>query len=328
MVNNKNMRKRISQISRETGISTKKVLDFLFELHTGEPMENNELVQRIGVSKNALNQLKELFSFLLKPSSKSTQLDLTVIQEVQSIFKLGYKSEEILWSFLENKNYRRSIELLERLTDQRPPSERKYDQFTATIETTARRASLLSFLGDIQDKRLLFLGDDDFTSIACANLREAKEVFVVDIDERILENIRNISENNSLGIRTLKYDARQKLPKELIGKFDVIFIDPPYTSKGVGLFVSRAIELLDRDNKAARVYVCYGNSDMAKERFLAIYEVFINSGLMMRWVFDKFNRYQGAESIGSSSSLFIAEVTPKTKPIIKGDYDRPIYTNN
>ena len=328
MVNNKNIVEKISQVSRETGIPTKKVFDFLFELRSGESRENNKLVQRIGVSKNALNQLKEFLSSLLKPSSKSTQLNSAAIQEVQSIFELGYKSEESLWSFLENENYERSIELLEKLTDQRPPSERKYDQFTATIETTARRVSLLGFLGDIQDKRLLFLGDDDFTSVACANLRKAKEVVVVDIDERILKNIKNISESRGLGIKTLKYDVRQKLSKELLGKFDVIFIDPPYTPKGVELFVSRAVELLDKGNKAARVYVCYGNSDRAKERFLAIYEVFINSGLMTRWVFDKFNRYQGAYSIGSSSSLFITEVTPKTKPIIKGDYDGSIYTNN
>jgi len=299
MVNNKNIVEKIGQISRETGIPTKKVFDFLFELRSGESRENNKLVQKIGVSKNALNQLKELFSSFLLPSSKSTQLNIAAISEVQSIFGLAYNSEESLWSFLENEDYKQSIKLLEKLTDQRPSSEREYDQFTATVETTAKRVSLLSFLEDIQDKRLLFL-----------------------------KNIRNISESHSLGIKTLKYDARQKLPKELIGKFDVIFTDPPYTPKGIGLFVSRAIQLLDRDNKAARVYVCYGNSDRAKERFLAIYEVFINSGLMVRWVFDKFNRYQGAYSIGSSSSLFITEVTPKTKPIIKGNYDGSIYTNN
>ena len=328
MANNKNMRERINQVSKETGLPTKKVLDLLFALRTGEPVKNNELIQRIGVSKNAINQVKELLSPLLKPPSKNTQLNTGTIKEVQSIFGADYKSEEALWLILENENYRRSIELLKKYTDQRPSPERRYDQFTATIETTARRASLLSFFGDVKGKRLLFLGDDDFTSVAVANLGEAKSLVVVDIDERILSEIRNVSENHSLGIETVKYDAKQKLPKELIGKFDVVFTDPPYTTKGASLFVSRAVELLDPNNKAARVYVCYGNSDRAKEKFLPIYEVLTNSGLMMRWVFDKFNRYHGAESIGSSSSLFIAEFTSKTKPIIKGDYERSIYTNN
>lgn len=332
----KDMRKRITQISKETRVPTKKVLDLLFALRTGEPIENNELVQKTGVSKNALNQaktllspfLKPLLSPFLKPLSKNTQLDASAIQEVQSIFGAGYKPEEVLWSILEDENCRRSIELLEKCTDQRPSPKRRYDQFTATIETTAKRASLLSFFEDVESKRLLFLGDDDFTSVATANLGEAERVVVLDIDERILGEIRNVSKNHGLGIETVKYDARQKLPNELVDKFDVVFTDPPYTTEGVGLFVSRAVELLDGDNKIARVYMCYGNSDRAKERFLSIYELITNSGLMMRWVFDKFNRYQGAESIGSSSSLFIAEVTPKTKPVIRGYYDKPIYTNN
>lgn len=325
---NKNIRERINQVSRETGIPTKKVLDLLFVLRSGKPVANNQLVQRLGVSRNVLNQAKELLSSLLKPSSENTQLAAGAAQGVQSIFGGDYKPEEALWSVLEDENYRRSIELLEQYTDQRPSSERKYDQFTATIETTARRASLLSFFGDVKGKRLLFLGDDDFTSVATANLGEAKRVVVADIDERILGEIGKGSDDHRLEIETVEYDARQQLPKELVGKFDVIFTDPPYTTEGLGLFVSRGIELLDRDNKAARVYVCYGNSDGAKERSLPVYEAFMNSGLMVRWVFDKFNRYQGAESIGSSSSLFIAEVTPKTKPIIRGSYDRPIYTNN
>ena len=109
------------------------------------------------------------------------------------------------------------------------------------------------------------------------------------------------------------------------GKFDTVFTDPPYTPEGISLFVSRAIETLDKKNQTARVYVCYGNSDRAKERFLPIQDVLTDSGLMLRWVF-RFNRYEGAESVGSASSLYIAEVTPRTKPLIRGNYDKSIYT--
>jgi len=124
------------------------------------------------------------------------------------------------------------------------------------------------------------------------------------------------------------YDARKPLPPSYFGKFDIVFTDPPYTGEGIKLFVSRAIQALDPLNQAARIYVCYGNSDRAKERFLPIYEIFSSSGLMLRWVFDKFNRYQGADSIGSASSLFVLDVTSKTKSLITKNYDKPIYTNN
>ena len=322
------MRERIEYISKELGIPTKKVLDFLFVLQSGKPVENKELLQRIGVSKNALNQAKELLSSLLKPPSKNTQLDEGAFGEVRSLFASDYKPEEALWSLLENEYYRKSVKLLEKYVYQRPSPDRKYDQFTATIETTARRASLLNFFEDVREKRLLFLGDDDFTSVAVANLHTASGVTVLDIDNRITDKIESISKSEKLDLNLGNYDARKILPLSYSGKFDVVFTDPPYTTDGIKLFVSRAVQALDLSNQTARVYVCYGNSDRAKERFLPIYEAFTASGLMIRWVFDKFNRYQGAESIGSASSLFILETTSKTKPLITGDYDRPIYTNN
>ena len=172
------------------------------------------------------------------------------------------------------------------------------------------------------------MGDDDFTSVACANLHTAPVVTVLDIDKRILDKIDLISQVEELRINTDNYDARKTLSPANLGKFDVVFTDPPYTTDGIKLFVSRAIQALDPKNHAGRIYICYGNSDRAKERFLPIYELFTASGLMVRWVFDKFNRYRGAESIGSASSLFVIDVTDKTKPLVTGNYDKPIYTNN
>lgn len=316
------------EISRKTGVPAKKVLDVFYILQSGKLIENNELLRAVGLSRNALNQVKKGLSHLLKSSSKSTELKTERHDKIQAFYTGDYQTEEHMWSFLENDSFRNIVELSSKYKDQRPSPKRRYDQFTATIETTARRASLLSFFEDIRGKRLLFIGDDDFTSVAVASLKGAESITVVDIDERILKAISKISDNRSFKIETIKYDARKTLPGKLRGRFDIVFTDPPYTPEGMKLFISRGIEALDSKNKAARIYACYGNSDRAKERFLPIYEIFADSGLMIRWVLDKFNRYQGAESIGSSSALFITEVTPKTKPVIKGNYDRPIYTNN
>ena len=322
------LREELVKISRETGLPIKKLSDFLFILRDGKSIENNYLVQKTGISKNALNQAKKLLSFLLKPPSDSTQLRQEKVKQAEAFFETGYQLEETLWSFLENKYYEKTLDLLKKYRDCRPSPDRKYDQFTATAETTARRVSLLNFFEDITCKRLLFLGDDDFTSIAAANLRKAANVTVLDIDNRILDAVNTISKSEKLNIETSCYDTRKPLPKRYEGKFNVVFTDPPYTPDGIKLFVSRSIQALNSSNNEARIYVCYGNSDRAKERFLPIYKVFTDLGLMVRWVLDKFNRYQGAESIGSSSSLFILDLTSKTKPAILGEYAKPIYTNN
>ncbi len=324
----KDVRQGLSQISKETGVPVKKILDLLFILKDGKAIENNQLVRKIGLSRNVLNQIKERLASILEPVSKNTQLNANQTKPVQALFEADYKPEETLWDVFEGEAYKGLVAFLKTVDKKRPSPERKYDQFKATIETIARRACLLQFFGDIQNKRLLFIGDDDFTSIAVAKTGGAKNITVVDIDKRILSKINSFSNEKGLGIKTLHYDARKKLPADLEKKFDVVFTDPPYTPEGIRLFISRAIESLDGDNRAARIYFCYGNSDKAKERFLSIYEILINSGLMARWIFDKFNRYQGAESIGSASSLFITEATPKTKLLIKGNYDKPIYTNN
>jgi predicted methyltransferase len=172
------------------------------------------------------------------------------------------------------------------------------------------------------------LGDDDFTSIAIARYGTAEEITVLDIDKRILDGIGNISTQQKFEIKTIEYDARKILPRDFSGKYDVVFTDPPYTPNGISLFVSRAVEALDAQNQSARLYLSYGNSDRTKERFIPIYDNLADSGFMIRWVFDKFNRYNGAEAIGSASSLFICEATPKTHALINGSYDKPIYTNN
>lgn len=267
------------------------------------------------------------FSHLWRITSEYTG-DFSITKHLLFIFSEEYKFEETLWNTLESEGYNRVLELLRRHKDKRPAPERKYDQFTATIETTAKRASLLDQNEDLAGKRLLFLGDDDFTSIAVSSFGKASKVAVLDIDNRILDNIGQVAKEEGLKVDSESYDARKALPEEYKQKFDIVFTDPPYTPEGIKLFVSRAIQALDPQNQSARIYLCYGNSDRAKERFLPIYDLLTSSGLMIRWVFDKFNRYEGAESIGSASSLFILDVTSKTKALITGDYDRPIYTNN
>lgn len=316
------------EVSRRIGVPIKKILDLFFILSSGSPVENNELICRVGVSRNVLGQAKRALSLLLQPVSKNTVLKPETVKDIQKLYDQNYKVEESLWLSIEGGRFQETVELIASCQKSRPTPKRKFDQFSATTKTTARRAALLNFFGDIHGKRLMFFGDDDLTSIAVASYGTAREIVVLDIDERILKTIETASAKHGFKVRTLAYDARNELLVSLQGKFDVVFTDPPYTPSGMKLFISRSVQALDLKNQSARLYACYGNSDQAKERFLPIYEIFGNLGLMMRWVFDKFNRYHGAESIGSASSLFVCEATPKTKAIITGKYDQSIYTSH
>ncbi|MBN1263096.1 MAG: bis-aminopropyl spermidine synthase family protein [Candidatus Pacebacteria bacterium] len=328
MTNIQFLQKKLTRISRQTGISLKKIKDCLLILSSGKPVLNNELLRRVGIARKPLNQIKKSLSFLLIPSSSQTQVRSDYLVMLQSLFEADYFPEENVWSFLKNQDYSRIVKLFNQYQNQQPASRRELDQFTATPETVARRACLLDFFEDIADKKILVLGDDDFTSVALASFGSALEVVVLEIDSRIIKGVSFVTLKENLEIKAQIYDARQPLPESCRNHFDIVLTDPPYTPAGIKLFLSRAIQALDPKNQAARIYLCFGASDRAKERVLPIYQILIESGLMTRWIFDKFNRYRGAESIGSTSFLIVAEVTPKTKPLIKGEFNGSIYTTN
>jgi predicted methyltransferase len=108
------------------------------------------------------------------------------------------------------------------------------------------------------------------------------------------------------------------------GRFGAVFTDPPYAIEGFRLFVSRAVELLKPDG---RLYVCFGQSRRASERGLQKQRVLTDAGLLVEAVFQDFNEYDGAESIGSRSALWRCRVTPETRPLVRGEAQGPLYTS-
>lgn len=316
----------VLNLSKRSGVPVKKILDMLYLLKKRQSIDNVDLLQMVGLSRNVINQIKQGLSEYLVPPSESTSLSEAGVIFVDKLLLENYEATESMYKYLQNSDYQKSLEILQRTKGNMPDTARQYDQFIATRESTARRAALLNFLGDLEGKSIVFLGDDDFTSIATAVLKYASQITVLDIDKRILEQIEKISFHEKLDIKTEFYDARKRLNVSLKGKFDVVFTDPPYTPEGVSLFISRAIELLNTVNKAGRIYICFGTSDKAKERYVPIQRALSEAGLMIRYVLDGFTRYDGAESVGSSSNLYICEVTPRTRMTIEGEFKDEIYT--
>lgn len=208
--------------------------------------------------------------------------------------------------------------LIEKYLNFRPKPERKFDQFLATSETLIKRVNLIL---KFNKNKILFLGDDDFTSIACALTKQFEKIVVLDIDERILETISKISQKENLKIETVKYDLREQLLNDL-ENFDLIFFDPPYTPKAVELWLIRALEIsLGKGSNKKRkdinflknkfYLMCYGYTDKAFERGLKIQKIITDFGLIIQEKFRKFNKYTGAESIQNESDLYILQPTEK-----------------
>lgn len=204
----------------------------------------------------------------------------------------------------------------------RPKPDRNLDQFRATEDTALRRAMLLGNIPGISQKQILFLGDSDLTSIAFALFFKAKEITVVDIDRVLLRFIAEVAQKEGLPIDAFEHDLRNPLPKPKFKQYDISFFDPPFTTEAVNIWLVRAMEATlsggsNSDRKKPEFlseklyFLSYGYTDRETERGLKIQKIITSLGLLIQEKIKDFNRYFGAESIGSKSDLYLIQPTPQ-----------------
>jgi len=299
---------QIKIVSRKLEIRENLVAKFLRAIGGSSPMKSADLVRLTGIPQTNLFRLIKEFSEYLKQPSDYIELkdDLSPIPFPQKTTKSTI------------------LNILNKYQKNRPKPNRDLDQFIATRFTTAKRAVKLSQNWDINGKSLAFLGDDDLTSVAVALIGKPQKITVFEIDERLINLINQISLENNLSIEVIKQDLVQNIDQSYLNQFDIVFTDPPYTPSGISLFLNQAISLVKK-NLLSRIYLCYGNSDRAREREVEIQKIILDHGLMISSKVHNFNRYFGAESIGSSSSLYLLDWTPLTHGV-KTDNNK-IYTH-
>ena len=197
------------------------------------------------------------------------------------------------------------------------------DQAFATPQTMLLRALYMLEEGDVEGRSILFLGDDDLTSIATGLLRAAKRITVIDIDDRILDLIAGVTKKEGLQVECVRHDLRNPLPDELRGEYDVVFTDPPYTMEGLKVFVSRGIEALKK-RKCASVYLAFAHKP--PEDMLMLQRAINKMGLVIREMVPRFNVYEGAEMLANTTFLARLETTDETMSSITKRYMGKMYS--
>ncbi|MFF3436939.1 bis-aminopropyl spermidine synthase family protein [Streptosporangium sp. NPDC002721] len=202
---------------------------------------------------------------------------------------------------------------MDELIAKAPRGRHTLDHVAATGETVVRRALLLDARFWLDGARLLCVGDHDLTSLATAMLHPGVEVTVVDVDERILAYIAGQADRLGLAVRTRWADLRLGLPASAHSWADLAITDPPYTPEGVGLFVARCAEGL-RDREQGRIMLAYGASERTPALALKVQQALSQLNLVNEAIYPDFNRYFGAEAIGSAADLYVLRPTTKTWP--------------
>ncbi|MBS7287759.1 MAG: bis-aminopropyl spermidine synthase family protein [Candidatus Freyarchaeota archaeon] len=131
----------------------------------------------------------------------------------------------------------------------------EFSQLPINRDSLMRKFAFMQSFQDVDGKEMIFVGDDDFLSVTCSLLGRPKRVVVVDLDERLLEGIGELSKKYGLDIETFKHNLVHPLPEELQGSFDTFCTDSPHCLGGILLFVSRGASALKQGTETAGYFV-------------------------------------------------------------------------
>ncbi|WP_432839285.1 bis-aminopropyl spermidine synthase family protein [Dactylosporangium sp. CA-092794] len=198
-----------------------------------------------------------------------------------------------------------------------PAADQELDHVSATAETAERRARWLATTYDLAGAHLVCIGDHDLTSLAVRRAVPGLRVSVVDVDERLLAYI----DAQRAGIACYSADLRFGLPPVLAGSADLIFSDPPYTPEGVQLFLGRGAQAL-RDRTNGRLVMAYGFSPLTPALGLKVQRALLDLDLVIEAMLPAFNRYHGAQAVGSASDLYACRPTSGTWQVLDRRLDR------
>jgi S-adenosylmethionine decarboxylase proenzyme len=220
--------------------------------------------------------------------------------------------------------------------ENRPAPEFALDQSHADFPTVVRKTLYLLKKGDIEGRRIIFLGDDDFISLSVGLTKLANEITVVDIDDRVLDFLSDTASKLSLkNFNTLHLDLRESIPDSIVNKYDVVVMDPPYTNEGLRLFLKRAKQVLKSritvSNKnypiiGKKCILSFGNKPPNEMQKLQL--SILNHGFIITEMLPDFNHYKGASIIGQFSHLYYLQTVADPGTRYKFSFiNGPIYTS-
>jgi len=203
------------------------------------------------------------------------------------------------------------------LLTNRPDPDFSLDQSHATPNTVMNRALYLLKRGDLEGNKILFLGDDDATSLAVGLLDIAEEITVIDIDPNIIEFLSQAAKEISIqNYKVISHDLREPFPSNLTNRYDIIVMDPPYTNEGLRLFLKRAkqalrtsieINEIPHDVIGKKCILCFGNKP--PDEMLQIQFSILDHGFTINEMIPYFNIYKGASILGQFSHLYYLQLT-------------------
>lgn len=185
--------------------------------------------------------------------------------------------------------YRDLLDRYESASRGRPEPLRELDQGYVTSETVVARVALMEMRGDLVGRSIFILGDDDLLSIAIGLHGGARRVVVAEADARIVDFVAEVSARLQLKVEPFVYNAKDPLPEDWIGQFDVFETDPVEAEPGFKLFLKRCMVSLKAGAGAGYFGLTHREASLMKWRRLQAF--LLESGFAVTEMIHDFNEY-------------------------------------
>ncbi|HWN22801.1 MAG TPA: bis-aminopropyl spermidine synthase family protein [Gaiellaceae bacterium] len=209
-----------------------------------------------------------------------------------------------------------------------PPARLELDQCHCTVDTKLRRLLAIHEAGALVGRRVLLLGDDDLTALALGRLVRSlgshstlASLAVVDVDPALVGFLERELVGAPFPVTCIEHDLRRPLPPALVGAFDTVVTDPPYTTAGARLFLARAADALD---ERGDVFLSFGSRRPGAA--VELQRAIVAIGFVIQSLRRDFNEYVGAGVLGGTSHLYHLAGADELSPTVAGTFAGPLFT--
>ena len=165
---------------------------------------------------------------------------------------------------------------------------RPYGQMPCTRSTAKRRVGKAMTL-IAKDDPILLLGDDDLVSVELA-VAGFKNITVLDIDLKVLEEIQKKCDELGVRVRLFQHDLSLPSPQHLMINYKLVFFDPEYSLRGVDLFLNAALELTQNSTQTV-YFMSIHLMSLMRQGLTELEAMFQKNGLKLTEFAQGFNAY-------------------------------------
>jgi len=226
--------------------------------------------------ENNLFYLTEKGKNLIKNSLKIEYQDVKCKECEGKGIKITNYFESVLKRFLE-------------ITKDRPNAIPEFDQGIVEEKTLISRVIFMYYKGDIENKDIVLIGDDDLTSIILSLSNLPKRILVLEADKRLVDYInKKAKEQNLNNLEAVVYNVEDPVNEEFLNKFDTFLTDPVETIEGLTLFISRGVSMLKEEGV---VYFGLTHLEASYKKWHKIHSNLYSMNLVITDLIDKFQLY-------------------------------------